>query len=556
MRLNSREQFLRLDVEDPLASIREQFDLPPRLIYLDGNSLGAMPREARNRLSEAMGQWAHGLISSWNNAGWAEAPIRVGDKLGRLLGARPSEVVLGDTTSVNLYKALSAALSLHPGGAILTDEQNFPTDLYIAEAVAKKWGVELRRVPRHQLGEAIQHGVAVVTVTHVDYRTGHMLDLRELTKAAHDAGALFVWDLCHSAGAVPLDLNGAEVDLAVGCTYKFLNGGPGAPAYTFAARRFHGDLNNPIPGWFGHDHPFDFDSGYRPAPDARRFLTGTPAILSVAALEAAIDLWLSIDIAMGRSNSLVLADLLIDQDQGLGSHHGDVDAEPQVDCRFERGHRQDRGSSSEESSRVRCRLVTTIKVKWVVVSEPAWDRIVQVAVEPASSEGVGRRAWTAVQELIGASDCQVHLGAVEIKRHRTSAVTEIPNEQRARIVSGLCELAQVQHVSRPIVHVRDRDHGHAMLDGFAELVAGDAPKLYAPFLRYRLCDVQVGRKVLLIGKDRSTGVQTERRAQGFVEVDGRRVAQHHLRWARAEQAPYLVAHSYGSLGPTGVIPTR
>src|SRR5216683_494274 len=276
MRLNSREQFLRLDVEDPLASVREQFDLPPRLIYLDGNSLGAMPREARNRLSEAMSQWAHGLISSWNTAGWAEAPIRVGDKIGRLLGARPSEVVLGDTTSVNLYKALSAALTLHGGGAILTDEQNFPTDLYIAEAVAKKWGVQLRRVPRNQLGEAIQHGVAVVTATHVDYRTGHMLDMRELTKAAHDSGALFVWDLCHSAGAVPLDLNGAEVDLAVGCTYKFLNGGPGAP-------------------------------------DSRRFLTGTPSILSVAALEAAIDLWLTIDIALVRSKSLVLADLLIDQ---------------------------------------------------------------------------------------------------------------------------------------------------------------------------------------------------------------------------------------------------
>ena len=313
LRPSSRAEFLGLDAEDPLAPVREEFDLPAELIYLDGNSLGAMPREARNRLSEATSQWAHGLISSWNDAGWAEAPTRVGDKIGRLLGARPSEVVMGDNTSVNLYKALNAALSLHRGGAILTDEQNFPTDLYVAEAVAKKWGVELRRVPRNQLGEAIQHGVAVVTATHVDYRTGHMLDLRELTKAAHDAGALFVWDLCHSAGAVPLDLNGADADLAVGCTYKFLNGGPGAPAYLFAARRFHGDLNNPIPGWFGHDQPFDFDSGYRPAPDARRFLTGTPAILSVAALEAAIDLWLTIDIALVRSKSLVLADLLIDQ---------------------------------------------------------------------------------------------------------------------------------------------------------------------------------------------------------------------------------------------------
>jgi kynureninase len=313
LRPSSREEFLRLDAEDPLAPIRDQFDLPARLIYLDGNSLGAMPRAARNRLSEAMSQWADGLISSWNEAGWAEAPSRVGDKIGRLLGARPSEVVMGDTTSVNLYKALSAAVSLKPGGAILTDEQNFPTDLYIAEAVAKKHGVELRRVPRNRLGDAIQHGVAVVTATHVDYRTGHMLGMRELTRAARDAGALFVWDLCHSAGAVPLDLNAAEVELAVGCTYKFLNGGPGAPAYMFAASRLHGDLDNPIPGWFGHDQPFDFDGGYRPAPDARRFLTGTPAILSVAALEAAVDLWLTVDIALVRSKSLVLADLLIDQ---------------------------------------------------------------------------------------------------------------------------------------------------------------------------------------------------------------------------------------------------
>ena len=203
MRPSSREEFLRLDAEDPLAPIREQFDLPAQLIYLDGNSLGAMPRQARNQLAEAISQWSNGLISSWNDAGWAEAPTRVGDKIGRLLGAHPSEVVMGDTTSVNLYKALSAALSLQRG-PILTDEQNFPTDLYIAGAVAKKYGVELRRVPRNRLGAAIQRGVAVVTATHVDYRTGHMLDMRELTKAAHDVGALFVWDLCHSAGAVPL----------------------------------------------------------------------------------------------------------------------------------------------------------------------------------------------------------------------------------------------------------------------------------------------------------------------------------------------------------------
>ena len=313
LRLSSREEFLRLDREDPLAPLREQFDLPSQLIYLDGNSLGAMPRSARDRLNEAMSQWAGGLISSWNDAGWAEAPQRVGDKIGRLLGARPSEVVMGDTTSVNLYKALTAAVRLRGGGAILTDELNFPTDLYIAEAVARQSGVELRRVPRNRLGDAIDDGVAVVTATHVDYRTGHMLDMRELTQAAYDAGAVFVWDLCHSAGAVPVDLNGAEVDLAVGCTYKFLNGGPGAPAYVFAAGRLHGELNNPIPGWFGHDRPFDFGTGYSPAPDTRRFSTGTPAILSVAALEAAIDMWLTVDMAAVRTKSLALADLLIDQ---------------------------------------------------------------------------------------------------------------------------------------------------------------------------------------------------------------------------------------------------
>ena len=313
---------MRLDLEDPLASFREQFDLPPGLIYLDGNSLGAMPRSARDRLAEAESQWAQGLISSWNNAGWAEAPQRVGDKIGRLLGARPSEVVVGDSTSVNLYKALTAALSLRGAGAIVTDDENFPTDLYIAEAVARQRGVELRRAPRHQLGEAIKSDVAVVTATHVDYRTGHMLDMRKLTHAAHEAGALLVWDLCHSAGAVPLDLNAAEVDLAVGCTYKFLNGGPGAPAYIFAAGRLHPDLNNPIPGWFGHDRPFDFDGGYRAALDARRLMSGTPGILAVAALEAAIDMWLTVDIAAVRSKALALADLFINliksQCEGFG----------------------------------------------------------------------------------------------------------------------------------------------------------------------------------------------------------------------------------------------
>ena len=324
-----RDELLRLDAKDPLGRVREQFDLPQGLIYLDGNSLGAMPREARKRLSTATDQWAGGLISSWNDAGWADAPMRIGDKIGRLLGAGPSEVVLGDTTSVNLYKALSAALSLRPGGAILTDELNFPTDLYIAESVAKHAGVELRRVPRGQLGDAIQKGVSVVTATHVDYRTGHMLDMRELTEAAHEAGALFVWDLCHSAGAVPLDLNGAGVDLAVGCTYKFLNGGPGAPAYLFAARRLHGQLTNPIAGWFGHDVPFDFASGYTPAPDARRFMTGTPVILSIAALEAAIDMWLTIDIAQVRAKSLALADVLIDLVRERCSNSGLELASPQ-----------------------------------------------------------------------------------------------------------------------------------------------------------------------------------------------------------------------------------
>ncbi len=309
--LITREECERLDAEDPLASFRHQFDLPPGLVYLDGNSLGAMPRSARDRLAEAANQWAHGLIASWNTAGWADAPQRVGDKIGRLLGARPSEVVVGDSTSVNLYKALSAALNLRGSGAIVTDEQNFPTDLYVAEAVARQHGVELRRVPRHRLGEAIQRDVAVVTATHVDYRTGNMLEMHELTKAARDGGALLVWDLCHSAGAVPLDLNEAEVDLAVGCTYKFLNGGPGAPAYIFAAGRLHGDLNTPIPGWFGHDQPFDFGAAYTPETDARRLMAGTPPILAMAALEAAIDMWLTIDIAQVREKSLALGNLLI-----------------------------------------------------------------------------------------------------------------------------------------------------------------------------------------------------------------------------------------------------
>lgn len=280
-----------LDAADPLRRFRDRFALPDGVIYLDGNSLGALPRTTPARLQAvATEQWGDGLIRSWNAHDWIGAARRIGARIAPFIGAKPHEVVVADSTSANLYKLLVAALKARPGRkTILSEPGNFPTDLYMADGAA--WSVgdaQVRTVPVANIVAAIDEDVAVLLLTHVHYKTGAMLDMAGITAAAQAKGALVLWDLSHSVGAVPVDLNGCNADLAVGCGYKYLNGGPGAPAFLYVAERHQASLRSPLSGWMGHAAPFDFGDDYAPAADIARFQCGTPPILALAALEEGI----------------------------------------------------------------------------------------------------------------------------------------------------------------------------------------------------------------------------------------------------------------------------
>lgn len=317
-----------LDAADPLAAYRTRFVLPEGVIYLDGNSLGPLPRATSAALGHAVErQWGERLIRSWNE-GWIDAPQRIGGKVAGLIGARAHEVIVGDSTSANLYKLLAAALRYQTGVdparvTILSETGNFPTDLHIAEgAAATVPGGRLRAVPRGDVLAALGPDTAVLLLTHVHYKTADRWDMAALTAAAHAEGALVLWDLSHSAGAVELDLHGCDADLAVGCGYKYLNGGPGAPAFLYVAERWHARLHNPLSGWMGHAEPFGFADAYAPAAGMKRWLTGTPAILGLAALEAGLDIWGEVDRAQARTQvwakSAALFDLLAAAGDALG----------------------------------------------------------------------------------------------------------------------------------------------------------------------------------------------------------------------------------------------
>ena len=309
----TRDEARACDAADPLRGFRDRFALPLDTIYLDGNSLGALPADTPARIAAAVaGEWGAGLIRSWNDAGWIDAPTRIGAKIAPLIGAAPHEVLAADSTSVNLFKLLAAALDARPGRrVILSEPGNFPTDLYVAEGVAAMRGAELRTVAREDLVGAIDESVAVVMLTHVHYKSAAMFDMGAATRAAHDAGALMLWDLSHSAGAVPVDLRAAGADLAVGCGYKYLNGGPGAPAFLFVAERHLGTLRSPLSGWMGHQQPFAFDDGYAPCGTIRRFLCGTPPILGLAALEAGLALFAEVDLEALWAKGRALTELFI-----------------------------------------------------------------------------------------------------------------------------------------------------------------------------------------------------------------------------------------------------
>ena len=314
------------DAQDPLRHLRDQFSLPAGVIYLDGNSLGALPKTTAARVAEVVTQeWGVGLIRSWNKAGWFELPQRLGDKIARLIGANLGEVVATDSTSINLYKVLSAALSIAghdaPGRkTIVSERSNFPTDLYIAESLCKERGYRLHLVEPDGIAAALNADLAILMLTHVNYRTGAMHDMAALNAAAHAAGALTVWDLAHSAGAVPVDVTGSGADFAVGCGYKYLNGGPGAPAFVWVnpkhTQRRDIDVQQPLSGWWGHAAPFAFTPGYTPAPGITRYLCGSQPVLSMAALECGLDTVLAAEplggMAALRAKSLALTDLFID----------------------------------------------------------------------------------------------------------------------------------------------------------------------------------------------------------------------------------------------------
>lgn len=306
-----------LDAADPLRAFRERFVLPQGVIYLDGNSLGAASHAALAELETAARQeWSQDLIRSWNNAGWFDMPVKLGDRIGRLVGAAESQIVVGDTTSVNIFKALHAALALRPGrNVIVAESGSFPTDLYMAEGVVSTrpgTALKLEGVDAPAIEDLIDETVAVVLVNHVNFKSGALRDMGALTKRIHDAGALAVWDLCHSAGALPVELDATDADFAVGCTYKYLNGGPGAPAFIYAAKRHHENIVQPLSGWWGHARPFAMETGFEAAPGIRRFQCGTQPMLSLRALKGALDIWDEVDMQALREKSLALTDLFIE----------------------------------------------------------------------------------------------------------------------------------------------------------------------------------------------------------------------------------------------------
>ena len=314
----TRQDFEALDRSDPLRAFRAGFELPEGVLYLDGNSLGALPRRTRERIAGVVGEeWGRGLIRSWNDADWIGMPQRVGDKIGRLVGAAPGEVIVADSTSVNLFKALSVAVRADPKRRLVVSaSDNFPTDLHVIQGVASQCGAELVRVEGTH--EAIEQcltergqDIAALVLTHVHYTTSRMYDMERLTAVAHRAGALMIWDLSHSTGVMPLALDACRADFAVGCGYKHLNGGPGAPAFLFVAQRLQDRFAQPVAGWMGHARPFDFDGEYVPAPGIVRYLSGTPPVIGLAALEASVEVILEAPMQQVRAKSMALGDLFI-----------------------------------------------------------------------------------------------------------------------------------------------------------------------------------------------------------------------------------------------------
>ena len=313
----SRDECVARDFVDPLRGFRDRFVIPESIIYLDGNSLGPMPRAAAGVLNRTIEQeWGHDLIRSWNSAGWFDMPVRLGDRIGALLGAAPGQTLVCDTTSINLFKAVHAAIGLRPDrDVVIAEDELFPTDLYIVEGAMKSAGRLMKRRLIGTDGPSIEtlldRNVAVAVLSHVNYRTGELLDMAAITRRIHDAGALVIWDLCHSIGAVEIAFDRHAVDFAVGCTYKYLNGGPGSPAFISVAKTHQTAAQHPLSGWWGHAAPFAFDRDFRPDAGIKRFLCGTQPIISLRGVDAALDAMEGVEVAALRRKSLALTELFI-----------------------------------------------------------------------------------------------------------------------------------------------------------------------------------------------------------------------------------------------------
>ncbi len=333
----TRQDCVALDAADALAPLRDAFELPDGVIYLDGNSLGALPKATAARVQQVVrNEWGVGLIRSWNSAGWIDLAQRIGIQIAGLVGAGANELIVADSTSVILYKVLSTAIAMQKVDTparrtIVSERSNFPTDLYIAETLACEHGMTLVLIDADDLPAHLDDKLAVLMLTHVNYRTGRMFDMAQVTHDAHAVGALVVWDLAHSAGAVPVDLTGADADFAVGCGYKYLNGGPGAPAFVWAhprqtARMDREQLRQPLAGWLGHAAPFEFAADYRPALGIQRFVCGTPALLSMSALACGLDVFGQAERFGGllalRRKSLALTELFISLVEARCAGHG------------------------------------------------------------------------------------------------------------------------------------------------------------------------------------------------------------------------------------------
>ena len=337
-----------LDETDTLASKKKAFSIPEGVIYLDGNSLGVLPKHVPDRIADVIGtEWGTSLIRAWNTHSWIDLPQRTGDRIGRLIGAPSGTVVACDSTSVNVFKVLSAALSLNPGRSIiLSDSGNFPTDLYVASGLKDLLarGHELKIVAPEEVEASLDDQVAVMMLTQVDYRTGRVHDMDKLTRKAHETGAIAIWDLAHSAGAIEVDLEGANADFAIGCGYKYLNGGPGAPAFLYVAARHLDQVTSPLTGWMGHEAPFAFDLDYRPVSGINRMTVGTPAILALSSLHAALDVFEDVDMAAIRAKSVSLSELFITEVEArspqltLASPRNAHERGSQVSFRFEEGY--------------------------------------------------------------------------------------------------------------------------------------------------------------------------------------------------------------------------